>query len=130
MNPAAKALIVDDEEDLTELLSTYFTQLGFECTTAGNGQEALSHLEKTDFDVMVTDLSMEPINGLQLVQSLKDLPRNQDLPTIMLSGYLDQVSSRQVLEQMQNVVVVEKPCPLDRLHSLVRLFALGRRRVA
>lgn len=64
----AKALLVDDEEAILKLLSTVLGMHGFSVQTANSGHQAISLLEQSDYDVVLTDLRMEsPMAGFEVV---------------------------------------------------------------
>ena len=65
------ALVVDDVMTVRESLVMALASAGFEVTAASNGKEALEHLEKTDFDVLVTDMWMPEMDGLKLLKEIR-----------------------------------------------------------
>lgn len=66
----AKILVVDDEIEMTSMLRNYLTRRGFEVTTASSAEEALQHLAEHDVDIVLTDLRMAGLDGLELVRSV------------------------------------------------------------
>jgi len=68
-------LIVDDEEDYTTLLSDYFGKRGYHVMTAQNGEKALELLGKHKFDIMLLDLKMPGMSGLDVLQRLSDIKK-------------------------------------------------------
>lgn len=80
----ARLLIVDDEPGLCELLADSFRLSGFEVETALDGLSALRILERAKFDLVITDVSMPHLDGLELVQKLRENNGNQ--PVIVLSA--------------------------------------------
>jgi two-component system, NtrC family, response regulator GlrR len=79
-----RLLIVDDDKDILQLLSKWLSQNGFQILTAMSGEEALIKLSESSPDLVVTDLYMDGINGMQLLTSIHS--ENPLLPVIMLSG--------------------------------------------
>ena len=73
-------LIVDDDEDSRYVMNSYLTHFGAFVLTAANGAEALRHLQTTRPDVIVTDMSMPGMDGLQLFQEVRSLPGHSDRP--------------------------------------------------
>jgi CheY-like chemotaxis protein len=80
-----KLLIVDDEPGLREMLLFGLEKRGYEVTTAGDGQEALQRAREHSFDLVVCDIMMPGKNGVEVLQSLKEL--QPDLEIIMATGY-------------------------------------------
>lgn len=78
-------LIVDDEIDLRESLDDVLTSVGFDAFTTSNGQEALTILSQYNFDLIITDINMPEIDGLELIRKVK---RERELPVkiIAMSG--------------------------------------------
>jgi DNA-binding NtrC family response regulator len=67
----AKVLVVDDEVEMTSMLRTYLTREGCEVATASSAEEALQYLEEHDIDIVLTDLRMGGMDGLELVRSVR-----------------------------------------------------------
>lgn len=78
-----KVLIVDDKEQIRRLLSDFFSFYGFETITACNGKEALDIIENKTCNLLITDLNMPVMNGIELVVKIKSL--NISLPIIGMS---------------------------------------------
>ncbi len=66
-----KALIVDDEPHIRQLLARYLKPEGFDCMTAGSGEEALGLLNKEDFDLLISDVMMPGMSGVDLLNVVK-----------------------------------------------------------
>ena len=65
---AEKILIVDDEEGMRRLLGRVLTKEGYETTSVGSGAEALQYLGGDQFDLVITDIQMPGMNGLELLR--------------------------------------------------------------
>jgi len=79
-------LVVDDDPANLDLLSRRLTRQGYEITTAGGGQEALDLLDQQNFDLVILDMLMPGINGLQVLKQLKSDPERRAIPVIMISA--------------------------------------------
>lgn len=66
-----RILVVDDEKPIRELIQLVLKEEGFEAETAGNGKEALSFMEKESFPLVITDLKMPEMGGLQLLSEAR-----------------------------------------------------------
>lgn len=83
---AEKILIVDDEPDMLKLLSMILREkTPYEITTTNNPVEAVELAKKGDFDLVITDLKMPGLDGLQLLEEIKK--RDQDIPVIIITAY-------------------------------------------
>lgn len=81
----SKILIVEDEPDIVELLAYNLHQAGFETTTASNGEDALRHVNIHPPDLILLDLLLPGVNGLEVCRMLKDNPETAHIPVIMLT---------------------------------------------
>jgi response regulator RpfG family c-di-GMP phosphodiesterase len=82
--PAVRALIVDDDLALRTILSVMLTQSAFVCRTAASGEEALRLLENQPTDVVISDLRMPGISGMDLLVEVRQ--RYQHLAFLMVTG--------------------------------------------
>ena len=81
-----KILLVDDEEHIRKLLSTFLRRQGYEITTANDGWEAREAVERDLPDLVITDVNMPHLSGLELMHWLRTHHRNRDIPVIILSA--------------------------------------------
>jgi CheY-like chemotaxis protein len=82
-----KLLYVDDEPELRDLVQNQLSLEGFEVTTASDGMHAIEMLRTTAFDVVLLDVRMPGMNGIEVLQALHNL--NLHPRTIMLTGDTD-----------------------------------------
>lgn len=80
-------LIVDDEKHIRLMLRTILESEGCKITEAANGREALDLIQRTKFDVMVLDLNMGVLDGMSVLQDLKDHPPRHPPRVIVLTAY-------------------------------------------
>ncbi len=78
-------LIVDDEEGMRKSLSILFQKEGHKVSPVSNGQDALSQLDRETFDLVITDLRMDGMSGLDLLSRMKD--QRLDVPVIIMTAY-------------------------------------------
>ena len=71
--PKARVLAVDDQRYFRELIEEFLTAEGFEAQTAASGEEALHLLERSAFDIVLTDVNMPRLNGYDLAKALREL---------------------------------------------------------
>jgi pilus assembly protein CpaE len=81
-----RVLFVDDEEQIRKLLSTWLTRHGYEVTVATDGWEALKAIRTKAPDLLITDVNMPNMNGLELTRRLRADHRTARIPVIMLSA--------------------------------------------
>ena len=75
-------LIVDDLKAQLNLISSYLAEEGFNVTTADNGNEALAKVSTQAFDLVITDLVMPEMSGLEFCRKLKKNPATAKIPVI------------------------------------------------
>ena len=78
-------LIVDDEKNYLTILSAVLEEEGFEVLTALSGQEALEIYKTSDLDLVVTDMKMPEMDGIALLENIKQL--DPDLPVMMMTAH-------------------------------------------
>ena len=80
-----KVLIVDDNPNMSSLLQEMLEVFDFESVRASDGNEALNELEKGDFSMVITDMRMPNMTGLELLEKVKS--RYPKMPVVLISGY-------------------------------------------
>jgi two-component system NtrC family response regulator len=78
-------LVVDDEKNYPLILSAVLEEEGFETLTANSGKEALSILKSSDVDLVLTDMKMPSMDGIELLERIKE--KDPDLPVIVMTAY-------------------------------------------
>ena len=79
-------LVVDDQEENRELLSRRLSRLGYAVHTAGSGQAALELVGEKDVDLILLDILMPGLDGIEVLHRLKANPRTRHIPVVMLSS--------------------------------------------
>ena len=90
-----KILIVDDEKYLRELLSEVLQSHSHECETAGDGEEALTKLDQSRFDVVITDAMMPNMDGFTLLKNIKKT--YPETAVVVITGYSLAYSARDAM---------------------------------
>lgn len=81
----AKILVVDDSSSLRQVVSISLQGKGYEVIQAGDGKEALSKLDGSKINLVISDVNMPVMDGLTFVTEMKKLPRYKFTPIIMLT---------------------------------------------
>jgi DNA-binding NtrC family response regulator len=121
-----RALVIDDEGFTLDLFEYQLTSEGYEVTTAASGSAGMELVRKQDFDVILTDLNMPDINGIEMVRQAKEVRPNTEI--IVVTG--DDSTERAVeaiREQAFDYIL--KPVDFDKLFTVVR-NAVERKRQA
>jgi CheY-like chemotaxis protein len=121
MAPARKrVLIVDDEESTRLLLERILESVaGLEMTLAGNGEEALELLSGRSFDLILLDLLMPGIGGIEALTRMRGSAANRDTPVIVVSMLAD-ADTKVVCQSMGVVDYLVKPIQRQAIISAVK----------
>ncbi|MBI5251030.1 MAG: response regulator [Desulfomonile tiedjei] len=85
---SARILIVDDEQDICDVIAKWLNSRGFVCSTATSGEEAVNLMEKNKFDLLITDIMMPGMSGVDLLAFVKS--RFPEVAVIMVTGIDDE----------------------------------------
>jgi CheY-like chemotaxis protein len=91
-------LIVEDNTDQREILELSLTKMGYSVTSAENGLEALGFLQAKKPDLIITDLMMPKMNGVELVKNIKANPNFSELPIMVLTVISDADKEYELLD--------------------------------
>ena len=83
---APKILVADDDPALTRTLTWILKEHGYEVTALQGGEHLLEQLEAELYDLLLLDIMMPKVDGLQLLERLKNDPKHKDLPVLMISS--------------------------------------------
>ena len=125
--PLANILVVDDSEAICKALRDVLTVTGYAVRTAPSGERALQILETAQMYLIISDLKMSGMSGIQLLKKVKE--KTPALPFIILTGFGDMDS---VIEAMHNGVAdyLKKPFSVNEVLNVVaREIAKSNRRV-
>ncbi|NLC59585.1 MAG: response regulator [Armatimonadetes bacterium] len=125
-NSAQKILMVDDEPAITEGICEALELQGYHVAAAFDGQQALDAIERDCPDLVVMDVRMPRVDGLQVLKLLRSAPETRDLPVILLTGL---GTDQQIVEGIKSgaTMYLTKPVELAKVTALVAAI-LGPRR--
>lgn len=103
-----RVLVVDDESDITELLSYNFRVAGYEVLTAADGMVAVSTAQRWLPEAIVLDLNLPGLDGFAVCEMLRVLPSTRNIPILMLTAFATE-QSRQVGLQLGATDYLTKP---------------------
>ncbi len=109
----SKILVVDDDPYLLSLLSDTLKAIGYSSVCANDGVEAIEVLEKEEFDLVITDIKMPRMDGVELLQNIRKLyPR---LPVLFITG----VASPEIIGQVAPNGFLAKPFRISNIELLI-----------
>ncbi len=116
MSVKKSILIVDDDEGICETLSDILETLGYRTVIAADGEEALACIQKEDFALVLMDLRMPKMNGVQAYREIRK--RRPTIETIMMTAYATSELVQEALRAGARAVF-PKPLAMDRLLNLI-----------
>lgn len=116
-----RILVVDDQESMRSMLTDLLDMMGHQTLTAAGGTEALERLRDQVIDLVITDLNMPEMDGMELTKRIKSA--TPDVPVIVITGYGTFHTERQVLAAGADGYI-PKPCTIHRVQETVNA-ALG-----
>ena len=127
---AIRILIVEDQTDTLEMLDASFRSQGYEtiaCTSAG---EALECVVREQFDILISDIAMPDMDGLQLIRELRSRPGLATVPAIALTGYASQTDAKAAISAGFDLHLSKPIDPGELMAAVNNLIALRSRRKA
>nr|MDA8387851.1 response regulator [Nitrospiraceae bacterium] len=102
-----KVLIVDDCRTTRKLLGFYIKSKGFDVTTAENGLDAMSKVAGGDVNMIITDLNMPFMDGIELIKTLKADPSSAHIPVLMVTTEKNAEEKKKACEAGANGFMVK-----------------------
>jgi signal transduction histidine kinase/DNA-binding response OmpR family regulator/ligand-binding sensor domain-containing protein len=112
-----KILIVDDDDDMLQFLN-HELEINYHITTAKNGQDGIDQATETKPDLIISDVMMPLVNGIELCQTLKRKAETSHIPIILLTARYSQEKEIEGLESGANAYIM-KPFNLNVLHLTI-----------
>jgi len=128
--PHFKILVVDDEPEILDLINYNFTKKGLDVYMADNGKTAFEVMAETRPDVIVLDIMMPEMNGIQFCELIRSMEEYKNIPVLFLSATSDDLL---ILAAMTSggTNYASKPIRLNILHEMVvGLYENDHRQVA
>jgi CheY-like chemotaxis protein len=120
-------LLVDDNEALRRALKRVLVGTGNEIVEAADGHEAIARLKETDFDLIVSDVRMPDMDGVELLRAIHE--RDADLPVLLITGDPELETAMKAVEYGA-LEYLTKPVDVEKLKaSMLRAFELRRKRL-
>jgi DNA-binding NtrC family response regulator len=120
----ARLLVVDDEPEMTDFLSRFFRRQGYEVQAAASGEEAWKAIEESVFDLVICDLAMEGLDGLELLRKVRT--NDSVLPFIVVTG-VGTIETAVEAIQLGAFHYITKPFNISNLEILAkRALEYGR----
>jgi DNA-binding response OmpR family regulator len=112
-----RIIVADDEANIRLLMEAVLAEEGYQVTTVATGREALRKILKEDFDLGVFDIKMPDLNGLELIQKIRELKKT--FPVIVCSAF-KHLQDDYVIGTSGIAAYITKPMNLEELKKQVR----------
>ncbi len=114
-----KALIVEDHPDLLDALARQLKRLGFAVISASNGKEGVKKAIKENPDLILMDIMMPRVNGLEATRKMRSNQETKDIPILAITGFHLESELRECIEAGCNDYVV-KPFTIKKLQEKIQ----------
>jgi len=119
MSKRGKILIVDDERDSIEGLKDILEDNNFEVDAVDDGQKAVQRLKQTVFDIILLDIKMPVMDGVELYKKIKEICKSQGTVVIMMTAYsVDELMKEAIHEGVY--AIFRKPLNVEELLDTIR----------
>ena len=111
-----KIIVVDDEPDIGEILTRFLAKKNYEVASFTSGKEALEYLKTNEVNLLLTDMAMPEMNGIELIRATKGLQPN--LPILLMTG----TPNAEMMNELIKYTIsdyIAKPFELDSLEKVI-----------
>lgn len=116
----AKILVVDDDPNLLDLLMDTLNTIGYRAEGVSNGVEALSRIKKEQFQMVISDIKMPEMDGVQLLKKIRELVPS--MPVLFISGYAEP----ELIGRASPDGFLAKPFRINLLEELIEKTLIGK----
>ena len=114
-----QALIIEDNHSDQILHKAILEALGFECTLSDDGENAIGHLVNRRFDLIILDLNMPKITGIQVLMGVRQAPLAAEVPVVVVSAR-DDLNSRMLTRMFGARAFIRKPLNVVTHEKILR----------
>lgn len=126
--PQRTALIIDDEENIVEFIKLGLRYEGFQVEAASDGEQGITAAQRVNPEIIILDLMMPGIDGIEVCKRLRDNPITRDIPILMLTAR-DEVRDRIIGLDAGADDYLTKPFDFDELMARIRAILRQQSRV-
>lgn len=116
-----RLLLIDDNEEITEVVSFYCESKNIECDVINEGKKGLDSIQDEKYDLILLDLAMPEFSGLDLINSLKEEGSIESKNIVIFTAS----SNRRLLDEIKDSGIKEilkKPCSLNDLVAMIEKY--------
>ena len=116
-NEKCRLMVIDDEPIVCRRLKQILGKAGYDVTVFDNGLHAINELEKNTYDIIVTDLKMEGVDGMMILEASKR--KNPDAKVIMITGFAEMETAKHAFRKGV-FDFISKPVEIDAIKQVIR----------
>ncbi|MEC4676991.1 MAG: response regulator [Nitrospirota bacterium] len=116
INDGCRLMVVDDELIVCKRLKQILEKAGYDVTVFNNGEDAVKELELESYDIIVTDLKMEGVDGMKILEAAKR--KNPDTRVIMITGFAEIETAREAFRKGV-FDFISKPVEIDTIKKVI-----------
>jgi two-component system chemotaxis response regulator CheY len=120
-----KILVVDDDSETREFMTVMLELRDYEVITAKNGLEGIIKASLDQPDLVVTDLGMPGVNGIDMIKQLRSRPECAGIPILVITGYDMETANEAILAGANRAVA--KPLDPDLVHVFIKNLIVKKR---
>ncbi len=113
-----RVLIVDDEKSMCKYLYIMLKKEGYQAKTVNNGKKAVREIKNSPFDVVITDIRMEGMNGIELLSEIKQI--NPSIPVIIMTAYASQKTAIEALNRGAFYYLIKRATKNEEIKMVIR----------
>lgn len=118
-----KILIVEDDNFVAEVYIAKLAEMGYEATLAQNGEEGLEELKKNKIDLILLDILMPVMNGVEMLEEIKKRPEWKNIPVILLTNVGEKESIQKVRDLgVKNYLIKSHFTPAEVIEKIESVF--------
>jgi two-component system, chemotaxis family, response regulator WspR len=118
-----KVLIVEDDNFVAEVYFAKLTEMGYEAILAQNGEEGLAALKKDKIDLILLDILMPIMNGMEMLEEIKKNDQWRNIPVILLTNVGEKESIQKVREMgVKNYLIKSHFTPAEVIEKIESVF--------
>jgi len=119
-------LIVDDDSILLRMYTQKFTAEGYEVLNAINGEEAYEVFKKGKIDMIICDLMLPKVSGVEFIEKLRNIPAGKEVPVIVWSNLQDEETNNKIKKLGITKTLAKYAVSLDKIVEIVSEALLAK----
>ena len=117
-----KVLVVDDQKQIGDLYKTIIDSVGHNCVVLNSGKEALEQIKKIQFDLILLDISMPDMDGIELIKKIKTEQNASDAKIVFITASMPPNQTVNTLKELGAKTVLMKPVKKKEMIEMIAKY--------